>query len=218
MKGIWSGTCIKLGVPSAFLQPSVQFSCSVLSDSLRPLELQHARPPCPSPSPGVHSDSRPSSQWCHPAISPSVVPFFLPPIPPSIRVFSNESALPMRWLKYWSFSFSIIPSKGIPGLISFRMDWLDLSAVQGTLKSLLQQHSSKASILQRAYLNYKDSLDDLQYVGGRESIALCVNGWPSFALLQSQFYFTYLKFQAWTIYLCEARDNKSNGFFCTSEG
>ena len=71
----------------------------------------------------------------------------LPPIPPSIRVFSNESTLHMRWPKYWSFSFSIIPSKDIPGLISFRMDWLDLLAVQGTLKSLLQHHSSKASVL-----------------------------------------------------------------------
>uniref|UniRef100_A0AC11EIU0 Uncharacterized protein n=2 Tax=Ovis aries TaxID=9940 RepID=A0AC11EIU0_SHEEP len=78
---------------------------------------------------------------CHPLL-------LLPPIPPSIRVFSNESALCMRWPKYWSFSFSIIPSKEISGLISFRMDWLDLLAVQGTLKSLLQHHSSKASILQ----------------------------------------------------------------------
>ena len=76
-------------------------------------------------------------------------PFLLlPPIPPSIRVFSNESTLHMRWPKYWSFSYSIIPSKEIPGLISFRMDWLDLLAVQGTLKSLLQHHSSNASILQ----------------------------------------------------------------------
>ena len=74
----------------------------------------------------------------------------LPPIPPSIRVFSNESTLRMRWPKYWSFSFSIIPSKEIPGLISFRMDWLDLLAVQGTLKSLLQHHSLKASILRRS--------------------------------------------------------------------
>ena len=72
----------------------------------------------------------------------------LPPIPPSIRVFSNELTLCMRWPKYWSFSFSIIPSKEIPGLISFRMDWLDLLAVQGTFKSLLQHHNSKASILQ----------------------------------------------------------------------
>ena len=75
---------------------------------------------------------------------------FLPPIPPSIRVFSNELTLRMRWPKYWSFSFSIIPSKEIPGLISFRLDWLDFLAVQGTLKSLLQHHSSKASILRHS--------------------------------------------------------------------
>ena len=74
----------------------------------------------------------------------------LPPIPPSIRVFSNESTLPMRWPQYWSFSFSIIPSKEIPGLMSFRMDWLDLLAVQGTLKSLLKHHSSNASVLQHS--------------------------------------------------------------------
>ena len=74
-------------------------------------------------------------------------PLLLPPVSPSIRVFSNESTLLMRWPKYWSFSFSIIPAKEIPGLISFRMDWLDLLAVQGTLKSLLQHHSSKVSIL-----------------------------------------------------------------------
>ena len=80
---------------------------------------------------------------CHPLL-------LLPPIPPSIRVFSNESTLRMKWPKYWSFSFTIIPSKEIPGLISFRMDWLDLLAVQGTLKSLLQHHSSKASILWRS--------------------------------------------------------------------
>ena len=76
----------------------------------------------------------------------------LPPIPPSIRVISNESTLHRRWPKYWSFSFSIIPSKEIPGLISFRRDWLDLLAVQGTLKSLLQHHTSKASILRRSAL------------------------------------------------------------------
>ena len=77
---------------------------------------------------------------CHPL-------FLLPPIPPSIRIFSNESTLRMRWPKYWSFSFSISPSEERPGLISFRMDWLNLLAVQGTLKSLIQHHSSKASIL-----------------------------------------------------------------------
>ena len=103
---------------------------------------------CPSPTPGVHSDTSiksmmPSSHLilCHPLL-------LLPPMPPSIRVFSKESTLCMRWPKYWSFSFSIIPSKEIPGLISFRMDYLDLLAVRGNLKSLLQHHSSKASILQ----------------------------------------------------------------------
>ena len=80
---------------------------------------------------------------CHPL-------FLLPPTPPSIRVFSNESTLRMRWPKYWSFSFSIIPFKEHPGLISFRKDWLDLLAVHGTLKSLLQHHSSKASVLQHS--------------------------------------------------------------------
>ena len=111
---------------------SVQFSCSVMSDSLPPHELQHSRPPCPSPTPGVCSNSRPSSRWCHPAISSSVVPFSsCPQFLPSIRVFSNESTLHMKWPKYWSFSFSIIPSKEIPGLISSKMDWLDLLAVQG---------------------------------------------------------------------------------------
>ena len=97
-----------------------------MADSLQPHELRHARPPCPSPTPGVHSNSSielvmPSSHLIlfHPLL-------LLPPIPPSIRVFSNESALRMKWPKYWNFSFSIIPSKEIPGLISFRMDWLDL--------------------------------------------------------------------------------------------
>ena len=92
-----------------------------------------------TPVHGVSDAIQPS----HPLLSP----FPPAPIPPSIRVFSNESILCMRWPKYWSFSFSIIPSKEIPGLISFRMDWLDLLTVQGTLKSLLQQSSSKASIL-----------------------------------------------------------------------
>ena len=121
-----------------------------MSDSLQPHELQHARPPCPSPTPGFHSNSCPSSRWCHPAISSSVIPFSSCPQSLSESVFSNESTLRMRWPKYWSFSFSIMPSKEIPGLISFRMDWLDLFAVQGTLKSLLQHHSSKASILRRS--------------------------------------------------------------------
>ena len=126
---------------------SVQFSRSVVSDSLRPHESQHARPLSITNSrsslilTSVES-VMPSSHLilCHPLL-------LLPPIPPSIRVFSNESTLRMRWPKYWSFSFSIIPSNEHPGLISFRMDWLDLLAVQGTLKSLFQHHSLKASIL-----------------------------------------------------------------------
>ena len=122
--------------------PSVQFSRSVVSDSLPPHEPQHARPPCPSPSPGVHSNSCPLSQWCHPAISSSVVSFSCCP-----QSLPASGSLRMRWPKYWSFSFSISPSYEHPGLISFRMDWLDLLAVQGILKSLLHHHSSKASIL-----------------------------------------------------------------------
>ena len=123
---------------------SVAQSCLTLCD---PHELQHTRPPCPSPSPEftqthVHRVGD-AIQPSHPLLSP----LLLPPIPPSIRVFFSESTLRMRWPKYWSFSFSIIPSKEHPGLISFRMDWLDLLAVQGTLKSLLQHHSSKASII-----------------------------------------------------------------------
>ena len=123
-----------------------------MSDSLRPYEWQHARPPCRSPTPRVHPNSCPLSWWsipsnhlilCRPLL-------LLPPIFPSIRVFSNESALRIRWPKYRSFSFSISPSNEHPGLISFRMDWLDLLAVQGTLKSLLQHHSSKPSILRRS--------------------------------------------------------------------
>ena len=125
---------------------SIQFSSVTEScPTLQLHESQHTRPPCSSPSPGVHSDSRPSSQWCHPAISSSVAPSPPAPNPSQNQPFPT---LRMRWPKYWSFSFSIIPSKEIPGLISFRVDWLDLLAVQGTLKSLLQHHSSKASILQ----------------------------------------------------------------------
>ena len=144
--------CVTLSNIHALLFPlypmkqlsSVQFIRSVVSDLLRPHESQHARPPCPSPTPRLHSDSHPSSQWCYPAISSSVIPFSS--CPQSLPAFSNESTLRKRWPKYWSFSFSIIPSKEHPGLISFRMDWLDLLAVQGTFKSLLQHHSSKASI------------------------------------------------------------------------
>ena len=130
---------------------SIQFSRSVVSDALQPHEPQYTRPPRPSLTPGVYPNSCPLSRWYHPTISSSVIPFSsCPSIFPSIRVVSNESALHIRWPKYWSFSFNISPSNEHPGLVSFRMDWLDLLAVQGTLKSLLQQHSSKASILQHS--------------------------------------------------------------------
>ena len=130
------------GVLEACLESVSQFSCSVVSDSLRPHGLQHARLPCPSPTPRAYSNSCPSTHLilCHPLL-------FLPSIFPSIRVFSKESVLRIRWPRYWSFSFSISPSNEYSRLISFRMDWLDLLAVQGTLKSLLPHRSSKASIL-----------------------------------------------------------------------
>ena len=114
----------------------------------QPHGLQHARLPCPWPTPGACSNSSSLSRGCHPTISSSVVPFYshLQSFP-SIRVFSNESALHTRWPNYWSFSFNISPSDEHPGLISFRMDWLDLLAVQGILRSLPQHHSAKPSIL-----------------------------------------------------------------------
>ena len=121
-----------------------------MSDSLRIHESQHARPPCPSPTPRVYSNSCP---WISDAIQPSHL-LSSPSLPTfnlsNIRVFSNELALHIRWPKYWSFSFNINPSNEHPGRISFRMDWMDLLAVQGTLKCLLQYHSSKASILLRS--------------------------------------------------------------------
>ena len=139
----------KVFIPLLFIQfSSVQFSSSVVSDSLQPHKLQHARPPCPSPTPRVYPNSCPLSRWCHLTISSLGHPLLLLLIIfPSIRVFSNESALCIRWPKYWSFSFSISPSNEHPRLISFRMEWLDLLAVQGTVKSFLQHHSSKAPIL-----------------------------------------------------------------------
>ena len=115
---------------------SVQFSHSLVSNTLEPHRLQHDRSPCLSPTPRVYSNSCPFI-LCRPLL-------LLPSIFPSIRVFSNESFLRIRRPKYWSFNFSISPSSEYSGLISFRMDWLDLLAVQETLKSLLQHHSSKA--------------------------------------------------------------------------
>ena len=134
LSGLWINLGGKKSTCNSF---HFQFSHSVVSDSWWPNGLQHARPPCPSPTPGVHqthvhrvSDAIQSS---HPLSSPSPPALNLS----SIRVFSNESALYIRWPKDWSFSFNISPSNEQSGLISFRMDWLDLLAVQGTLKSLL---------------------------------------------------------------------------------
>ena len=141
-------SCMFYRILHALFQSVSQLSPSGVSNSLQPPGLKHARLPCPSPTPGDYSNSSielmmPSNHLilCHPL-------FLLPAIFPSIRVFSNESTLRIRWPKYSSFSFSISPSNEHSGLISFRMDWLDLLAVQGTLKSFLQNHSSKASILQ----------------------------------------------------------------------
>ena len=129
----------------------IQFSRSVVSNSLRPYQPQHARPPCPSPTPRVYLNSCPLSQCCHPTISSSVVPFSS-----CLQSFATSGSFQMSQLftsdgqEYWNFSFNINPSNEHQGLISFRMDGLDLLAVQGTLKSLLQHHSSKVSILWRS--------------------------------------------------------------------
>ena len=112
----------------------VQFSLSVVSDSLWPYEPQHTRPAYPWPTARVYWNPCPLSRWCHPTIL-SCRPLLLPSVFPSIRVFSSESALPIRWPN-WNFRFNIRPSNEHSGLISFRMDWLDLLAVQGTLKSI----------------------------------------------------------------------------------
>ena len=122
---------------------SLLFSCQVVSNYLRPHGLQQARLLCLSVSPRVCSNSCPLSQRCNLTILSSATLFFC--LLPSIRVFSNELALCIRWPKYGNFSFSISPSNEYSVLISFRIDWLDLLAVQGTVKSLLQHHSSKAS-------------------------------------------------------------------------
>ena len=134
---------------------SIQFSCSVVSNCLRPHESQHARPPCPSPTPGVHSVTSiesvmPSSHFilCRPLL-------LLPLIPPRIRVFSNELTLRMRWPKYWSFSFSIIPSKEVPVLISFRMDWNELNWTDGVSRSQtpLSDWTELSLSLQQPHMN-----------------------------------------------------------------
>ena len=120
---------ISIAIQDKILKPnltSVQFSCSVVSDSLWPHEPQHTRPPCPSPTPRVHPNPHPSSRWCHPTLSSSVIPFSSCPQSLPASVFSNESALCIRWPNDWSFSFSINPPTEYSRLFSFRIDWLDL--------------------------------------------------------------------------------------------
>ena len=156
--------------------PLLLFSCSVASHSLRPHGLYHARLPCPSPSPRACSNSYPLNWWCHATISlllsPSPLAFNLS----QHQVFSKESALCIRWPKYWSFSINS-PSE-YSGLISFRIDWFDLLAFQRTLMSFLQHHSLKASILQRsAFFRFQlSSLKDViicdefpRWLSGKES-------------------------------------------------
>ena len=128
---------------SVYKLSSVAQSCLTLYDPWTTAR----RPPCPSPTPGIHSNLCPLCRWCLPTILSSVVPFSSCPQSFPASGSSNESAFHIRWPNYWSFSFSISPSNEHPGLISIRMDWLDLLVIQGTLKSLLQHHSSKASIL-----------------------------------------------------------------------
>ena len=134
---------------------------SVVSNSVRPHESQHARPPCPSPTPRAWSNSHPSSRWCHPTISFSVVPFSS-----CLQSFPASGPFPLSQFftssgQSISFSFSISPSNEYSGLGSFRMDWLDLLAVQGTLKGLLPHHSSKASILQCSAFLYGPTLTSI---------------------------------------------------------
>ena len=131
----FSAEHLKIYTISSYPTLIIQFSHSVMSDSLQPHGPQRTRPPCSSPTPGDYSNSSPLSWWCHPTLSSSIIPFsLLPSVFSMIRVFSSES-LHIRWPKYWNFSFSISPSNEFLGLISFRMNWLDL--LEGTLKSLL---------------------------------------------------------------------------------
>ena len=147
----------------------VQFSHSVMSDSLQPQGLQHAMFLWPSLFPEAYANSRPLSQWCHLVLSCPLL--LLPSVFPRIRVFSNKSVLHIRWPKYWSFSFSISPSDEYSGLIYFRIDWFDL-AVQGTLRSLLQYHSSMASILWCSAFSYCPALASVHDYG--KTIALTI--------------------------------------------
>ena len=151
-----------------------------MSNSLWTPKLQHSRLPCLSLSPGVCSNSCPLSQWCHLTISFCHPFLLLPSIFPSIRVFSSQSALCIRWPKYWNFSFSTSPSNEYSGLISFRIDWFD-RAVQETLKSLLQHQSLKASVLWHSVFFVIHPSHP--YMTARKTIALTI--WTSFSKVVS---------------------------------
>ena len=161
-----------------------------MSDSLGTHGLQHARPPCPSPIPRACSNimsiqsMMPSNHLilCHPLL-------LLPSIFPSVRVFSNELALCIRWSKYWIFSFSISPSNECSDLIFFRMNWFDLLAVQGTLKRLLQRHSSKASIL-RCSAFFVAHLTEL-YMTTRKTIASTMQNFVGKVMFQLFVFYNY---------------------------
>ena len=149
---------------------SVQFSPSTMSNSLRPHGLQHATLPGPSPFPRTCSNSCPLSQWCHPTISYSVIPFSS-----WLRSFPASGSSPVRWPKYWSFSFSIRPSNEYSGLIAFKIGWFDLLAVQKTLKSPLQHHSSKVSILLTSIYYYGKTIALFRQIFFDKVISLLCN-------------------------------------------
>ena len=167
-----------------------QFSCSIMSNSLQPHGLQHARPPCPSQTPGVYLNSMSVE-----SVMPSnhlilCCPVLPPPNFPSSRVFSNGSVLCIRWPEYQSFSFSVSPSSEYSGLISPRMYWLDRLEVQDTLKSLLQHHSSKASVWHSAFFIVQPPHP---YMTTGKTIALTLLCWQSNV---SAFFFLIIFFSA----------------------
>ena len=164
------------------------FSHKVLSDALWSHELQHVKLPCVSLSPRVCSNSCPSSQWCYPTVSSSVTHFCPQSFPASES--SNELALHIRWPKYWSFTFSISPSSEYSGWISFGIYWFDLLAVQGTLKSFLQQHNSKPSFLQHSAF-FMVQLSH-QYMTNGKTIALTT--WTFVSKVMSMLFNTQSKF------------------------